>query len=129
MSNVTLPQELCLQAKRPHIDSGISMPMSSLPRIITHLRVAVLHGRKIDQLDVFVAFIIKQQASNQVQEVTLYTSSPNPFQLLWIPWILWIRQSGSSIKVALIILPQCLITNVTTILFIAIFHCLRLRHT
>ena len=51
-------------------------------------RVAVLHGRQIDQLDAFVAFITKQQASNQIEEVTLHTSSLNPFQLQWISWIL-----------------------------------------
>jgi len=53
-----------------------------------HPRVAVLHGRQIDQLDAFVAFITKQQAYNKIQEITLHTSSPNPLQLLWIPWIL-----------------------------------------
>jgi len=88
------------------------------PRIITHRRI-VVHGRQINQLDVFVAFITKQQTSNQVQEVTLHTSSPTPIPLMYILQRLCITQFDSNIEVALIIILQCLLTNIRILLTIS----------
>ena len=98
------------------------------PRIITYPRIVAI-GRLIYQLDAFVAFLTKQQTSNQVQEVTVHTTSPTTIPLMYLLQRLCIPQSGSGVEVVLIIRLQRLITNLSTVLILAIFHSNSLCHT